>query len=63
MPFPLAPNGHPIITADEINALRDELIELRQIRANVLAMATEYERVPRPIASGAIGRMLREWCE
>lgn len=33
MPFPTAPNGHPIVTATEINELRDELIELRRLLA------------------------------
>lgn len=32
MPFPQATNGHPIITAVQMNELRDELIELRAIR-------------------------------
>jgi hypothetical protein len=32
MPFPVAPNGHPIIAADEINELRAELIAGRQAR-------------------------------
>jgi hypothetical protein len=30
MPFPTAPNGHPVITAAQINELREELIAGRQ---------------------------------
>jgi hypothetical protein len=54
MPFPTAPNGHPIITAAQINELRDELIELRYARTAAAEVHQQHE-----------GRCAEcvEWCE
>jgi multidrug resistance efflux pump len=35
--------------------------ELASLRANAEAVAEEYDREPRLIASGAVAGMLREW--
>lgn len=45
----------------ELNALRDELAELRRLWVRVQALSIEYEREPRQLASQAVGRMLQEW--
>ncbi len=54
--------GHALTSIADLNALRDELIELRELRTNALAMAEEYNRTPRPVASMAVASMLMDWC-
>lgn len=53
MPFRLADNGHPIITAAELNELRDELIELRELRTAAATAARDQ--------CGCLGGLLDEW--
>lgn len=43
MPFPTAPNGHPLISAAQINALRDELIELRKAKQDFDDYLIDYD--------------------
>lgn len=43
---------------DEVSA---EIAKLTDLRSRAVAVADEYEREPRLIASAAVARMLREW--
>lgn len=42
MPFPRTPGGHPLISAAQINELRDELIELQEAR-EIIAKAEDHQ--------------------
>lgn len=50
MPFPTAPNGHPIITAAEINELRDELIAARAL----IELLGRFHIEPTMVRTGAV---------
>lgn len=48
-------------TAADMNELREELIDLRALRARIEGVAIEYSRESRLIASAAIGKMMEDW--